>query len=113
MLISRSPKECHQQSDFLRWLVEQTVTSRFCCPTLMQSLKAVIERCGLTYKEFVEGLKQMAPDSRMFMARQNRKSSLAKLDSYGFSEEMAALSGNAANVPHHASGNGRMPQRTP
>ena len=95
LLISQSPKDAIN-SPIFDTVVEQTVT-KVLLPNPDAEFEGSYERCGLTYKEFVE-LKQMAPDSRMFMVKQNRKSSLAKLDLYGFSDEMAVLSGNAANV---------------
>ena len=95
LLISQSPKDAINTPIF-DTVVEQTVT-KILLPNPDAEFEGSYERCGLTYKEFVE-LKQLAPDSRTFMVKQNRKSSLAKLDLYGFSDEMAVLSGNAANV---------------
>ncbi len=110
LLISQSPKDAIN-SPIFDTVVEQTVT-KVLLPNPDAEFEGSYERCGLTYKEFVE-LKQMAPDSRMFMVKQNRKSSLAKLDLYGFSDEMAVLSGNAANVHIMHQAMACMPQRTP
>ena len=52
---------------------------------------------GLSRKEYDE-LVQKSLDCREFLVKQSKQSAFAKLNLYGFSDEMVVLSGNSANV---------------
>ena len=55
------------------------------------------EQTGLTRKEYDE-LVKLSLDSRTFLVKQSKQSAFAKMDLYGFDEEMAVLSANSNNI---------------
>lgn len=54
-------------------------------------------KCGLTDKEFY-GVQKLTLESRTFLVKQGHQSAFAKLDLYGFGDEIAVLSGSTDNV---------------
>ncbi|MBP5790252.1 MAG: conjugal transfer protein, partial [Neisseriaceae bacterium] len=59
--------------------------------------KGGYKHIGLSKKQFDE-IKELNLDSRTFAVMQGNQWALAKLDLYGFREEIAVLSGTSANL---------------
>ena len=95
ILTSQSPEDAIQCSIFPA-IAQQTPTKIF-LPNPDAEYKDSYEKCGISYKEFEE-IKKLHLDSRTFLVKQNRQSAFAKLDLYGFNEELAVLSGTSENV---------------
>ena len=55
------------------------------------------ELTGMSKKEFEELVKKSL-ESRTFLVKQSRQSAFAKMDLYGFQDEMAVLSGSSGNT---------------
>jgi type IV secretion system protein VirB4 len=95
ILVSQSPNDVFRTPDAAA-LIEQTATKIF-LPNPDAEYKGAYESCGVTQKEFEE-IKALELDSRAFLIKQSRQSCIAKLDLYGFSDEIAVLSGSSTNV---------------
>lgn len=100
ILVSQSPEDAISSSIFPA-IVQQTPTKIF-LPNPDAEFEGSYQRCGITQKEYSE-LIQLSLESRTFLVKQSRQSALAKLDLYGFSDEMAVLSGSSGNIEllHH------------
>ncbi|CAM4327914.1 conjugal transfer protein [Taylorella equigenitalis] len=94
VLTSQSPEDAIT-SDIFPAIVQQTPTKVF-LPNPDAVYEGRYEFVGITRKEFDE-LVKLSLDSRTFLVKQSKQSAFAKLDLYGFSDEMAVLSGNSAN----------------
>lgn len=95
ILVSQSPNDVFR-TDNSAALIEQTATKIF-LPNPQAEYKGAYESCGVTQKEFAE-IKELALDSRAFLIKQSLSSCVAKLDLYGFKDEMTVLSGSSTNV---------------
>lgn len=95
VLVTQSPKDAIN-SPIFDTVVEQTVT-KVLLPNPSAEYEGNYQRLGLTEKEFGE-LKRLGEKSRQFLVKQNLRSSIATLNLSGMSDEIAVLSGNAANV---------------
>lgn len=99
ILVTQSPEEA-VQSEIFPAIVQQTPT-KILLPNPDAEYKneqgGGYSRIGLTVKEFLK-LKALALESRTFLVKQGHNSSFATLDLYGFSDEIAVLSGTTANV---------------
>lgn len=95
ILVSQSPEDAIASSIFPA-IVQQTPTKIF-LPNPDAEFSGSYERCGITRKEYDE-IKQFSLDSRLFLIKQSRQSAIAKLDLYGFHEELAILSGSSGNI---------------
>lgn len=95
VLPTQSPKDAID-SPIFDTVVEQTVT-KILLPNPAAEYEGNYSRIGLTEKEFRE-MARLGEKSRTFLVKQNMGSSLAKLNLQGMDEEIAVLSGNAANV---------------
>ncbi len=99
LLVTQSPEETIK-SPLFPTIVQQTPTK-----LLLPNTEAEYEndegggysRIGLTRKEF-EQLKTLSKDSRSFLIKQGHQSSFGVLNLYGFTNEIAVLSGNKKNV---------------
>lgn len=94
ILTSQSPEDAIT-SDIFPAIIQQTPTKIF-LPNPDAQYEGRYEKCGMTRKEFDE-LVKLSLDSRTFLVKQSKQSAFAKLDLYGFSDEIAVLSGNSAN----------------
>ena len=95
ILVSQSPEDAIS-ADIFPAIVQQTPTKIF-LPNPDAEFIGSYERCGLTQKEYQE-LVKLALDSRTFLVKQSKQSAFAKLDLYGFSDEMVFLSGSSNNI---------------
>lgn len=95
VLTSQSPEDAINSSIFAA-LVQQTPTKIF-LPNPDAEFEGSYSRCGITQKEFEE-LVKLTLESRTFLIRQSRQSAFAKLNLYGFEDEIAVLSGSSDNV---------------
>ncbi|MBK1781610.1 conjugal transfer protein [Advenella sp. WQ 585] len=95
LLTTQSPEDVIQ-SDIFPAIVQQTPTKIY-LPNPDAKFEGGYEKCGMTRKEFDE-LVKLTLDSRTFLVKQGQQSSFAKLDLYGFSDELAVLSGSANNI---------------
>lgn len=95
ILVSQSPNDVFRTPDSAA-LIEQTATKIF-LPNPQAEFEGAYESCGVTRKEFDE-IKTLELDSRAFLIKQSLSSCLAKLDLYGFKEEILVLSGSSTNV---------------
>lgn len=99
LLVTQSPEEA-VQSEIFPAIIQQTPTK-----ILLPNPDAEYQnaqgggyiRVGLTEKEFAI-LKSLNPQSRIFLVKQGQQSSFAKLDLYGFSDEISVLSSTKENV---------------
>lgn len=94
ILTSQSPEDAIT-SDIFPAIIQQTPTKIF-LPNPDAQFEGRYERCGMTRKEFDE-LVKLSLDSRTFLVKQSKQSAFAKLDLYGFSDEIAVLSGSSSN----------------
>lgn len=94
ILTSQSPEDAIT-SDIFPAIIQQTPTKIF-LPNPDATYEGRYERCGMTRKEFDE-LVKLSLDSRTFLVKQSKQSAFAKLDLYGFSDEIAVLSGSSSN----------------
>lgn len=95
ILVSQSPEDAIKANIFPA-IVQQTPTKIF-LPNPDAEYIGSYERCGLTLKEFSELVKKSL-DSRVFLVKQSKQSAFAKLDLYGFKDEMVFLSGSSDNI---------------
>lgn len=95
VLVSQSPEDAIK-ADIFPAIVQQTPTKIF-LPNPDAEFKDSYERCGLTLKEYQELVKKSL-DSRIFLVKQSKQSAFAKLDLYGFKDEMVFLSGSSDNI---------------
>lgn len=95
ILVSQSPEDAIS-ADIFPAIVQQTPTKIF-LPNPDAEYTGSYERCGLTQKEYQE-LVRLALDSRTFLVKQSKQSAFAKLDLYGFADEMVFLSGSSNNI---------------
>ena len=95
ILVSQSPEDAINCPIFPA-IVQQTPTKVF-LPNPDAEYEGSYQRCGLTEKEFKQ-LSELSTDSRTFLVKQGRQSAFAKLDLYGFNDEIPILSGSADNV---------------
>ena len=95
ILVSQSPEDAIK-ADIFPAIVQQTPTKIF-LPNPDAEFTGSYERCGLTLKEYQELIK-LSLDSRTFLVKQSKQSAFAKLDLYGFKDEMVFLSGSSDNI---------------
>ncbi|OOR87122.1 hypothetical protein B0181_11140 [Moraxella caviae] len=99
LLVTQSPEEA-VQSPIFPAIVQQTST-KILLPNPAAEYKneqgGGYSRVGLTEKEFIR-LRDLDNNSRTFLIKQGHQSSFAVLDLYGFSDEIAVLSGTKTNV---------------
>lgn len=99
LLVTQSPEEA-VQSPIFPAIIQQTPT-KILLPNPAAEYKneqgGGYSRVGLTEKEF-NRLKALDNNSRTFLIKQGHQSSFAVLDLYGFSDEIAVLSGTKTNV---------------
>lgn len=95
ILVSQSPEDAISSNIFPA-IIQQTPTKIF-LPNPDAEYINSYERCGLTKKEYDELIK-LSLDSRTFLIKQSKQSAFAKLDLYGFNDEMAFLSGSSNNI---------------
>lgn len=93
-LISQSPEDA-TEIDIFPAIIQQTPTKIY-LPNPDADWEGY-KKCGLTYKEF-ELIKTFPLDSRKFLIKQGKQSAIAKMDLYGFGEEIAVLSGSDDNL---------------
>ena len=95
MLVTQSPKDAINSENFAT-IVEQTPT-KILLPNPDAIYEGNYELVGLTLKQYEEIVK-LDLASRTFAIKQGRQWSMAKLDLYGFNDEIAVLSGTSANL---------------
>lgn len=95
ILATQSPEDVIK-SEIFPALVQQTPTKIY-LPNPDAKYEGSYEQTGLTRKEYDE-LVKLSLDSRTFLVKQSKQSAFAKMDLYGFDEEMAVLSGNSNNI---------------
>lgn len=95
ILVSQSPEDAIHCPIFSA-IIQQTPTKIF-LPNPDAEFENSYERCGMTLKEYNE-LVKLSLDSRTFLIKQSKQSAFAKLDLYGFKDEMAFLSGSSDNI---------------
>ncbi|MFP5074662.1 conjugal transfer protein [Neisseria sp. WLZKY-1] len=95
ILVSQSPEDAIASSIFPA-IVQQTPTKIF-LPNPDAEYEGSYERCGITRKEY-DDLVKLSLDSRTFLIKQSKQSAFAKLDLFGFKDEMAVLSGSSNNI---------------
>ena len=95
VLTSQSPEDAIG-SDIFPAIIQQTPTKVF-LPNPDAKYEGSYDQTGMTEKEFEELVKKSL-DSRTFLVKQSRQSAFAKMDLYGFSDEMAVLSGSSSNT---------------
>ena len=95
VLVSQSPEDAISCPIFPA-IVQQTPTKIF-LPNPDAEYENSYERCGMSLKEYEE-LVTLSVDSRTFLVKQSTQSAFAKLDLYGFSDQMPFLSGSSDNV---------------
>ncbi len=95
ILVSQSPEDAINCPIFPA-IIQQTPTKIF-LPNPDAEFDGSYQRCGLTLKEYEE-LAKLTLESRTFLVKQSRQSAFAKLDLYGFSDEIAVLSGSSDNI---------------
>lgn len=99
MLVTQSPEEA-VQSEIFPAIIQQTPT-KILLPNPDAEYKneqgGGYIRVGLTEKEFAI-LKSLSTQSRIFLIKQGQQSSFAKMDLYGFSDEISVLSSTKENV---------------
>jgi type IV secretion system protein VirB4 len=94
ILVSQSPEDAINSAIFGA-IRDQTPTKIY-LPNPAAEYESY-KRCHLTHKEFRE-LKALTEDSRTFLIKQGNQSAFATIDLYGFSDEIAVLSGSSDNV---------------
>lgn len=95
VLTSQSPEDAIN-SDIFPAIMQQTPTKIF-LPNPDAKFTESYEYTGMSKKEFDE-LVKLSLESRTFLVKQSRQSAFAKMDLYGFSDEMAVLSGSSNNT---------------
>ena len=95
VLVTQSPKDAINSENFAT-IVEQTPT-KILLPNPDAIYEGNYELVGLTLKQYEEIVK-LDLASRTFAIKQGRQWSMAKLDLYGFNDEIAVLSGTSANL---------------
>ncbi|MBQ9182452.1 MAG: conjugal transfer protein [Neisseriaceae bacterium] len=95
VLVTQSPKDAINSENFAT-IVEQTPT-KILLPNPDATYEGNYELVGLTLKQYEEIVK-LDLASRTFAVKQGRQWSMAKLDLYGFNDEIAVLSGTSANL---------------
>ena len=95
VLTSQSPEDAIG-SDIFPAIIQQTPTKVF-LPNPDAKYEGSYELTGMSEKEFQELVKKSL-DSRTFLVKQSRQSAFAKMDLYGFQDEMAVLSGSSSNT---------------
>lgn len=95
VLVTQSPKDAINSENFAT-IVEQTPT-KILLPNPDATYEGNYELVGLTLKQYEEIVK-LDLASRTFAIKQGRQWSMAKLDLYGFNDEIAVLSGTSANL---------------
>lgn len=94
VLTTQSPEDAIM-SEIFPAIIQQTPTKIF-LPNPDARYEGRYELCGMTRKEFDE-LVKLSLDSRTFLVKQSKQSAFAKMDLYGFQDEMAVLSGSSSN----------------
>lgn len=95
VLTSQSPEDAIS-SDIFPAIMQQTPTKVF-LPNPDAKYEDSYELTGMSKKEFEELVKKSL-ESRTFLVKQSRQSAFAKMDLYGFQDEMAVLSGSSGNT---------------
>lgn len=99
VLVTQSPEDAIN-SEYFATVVQQTPT-KILLPNPSAKYddgeKGGYKHIGLSKKQFDE-IKELNLDSRTFAVMQGNQWALAKLDLYGFREEIAVLSGTSANL---------------
>ncbi|WP_278976652.1 conjugal transfer protein [Oligella urethralis] len=95
VLTSQSPEDAIN-SEIFPAIMQQTPTKVF-LPNPDAKYEDSYQLTGMTKKEHQELIK-LSLDSRTFLVKQSRQSAFAKLDLYGFQDEMAVLSGTSHNT---------------
>lgn len=95
ILATQSPEDVIK-SEIFPALVQQTPTKIY-LPNPDAKYQGSYDQTGLTQKEYDE-LVKLSLDSRTFLIKQSKQSAFAKMDLYGFDDEMAVLSGNSNNL---------------
>lgn len=95
VLVSQSPEDAIATPIFPA-IVQQTPT-KILLPNPDAKYENSYERIGLTLKEYNE-LIEKSLDSREFLIKQSKQSSFARLNLYGFNDEIVVLSGSASNI---------------
>lgn len=95
VLTSQSPEDAIS-SDIFPAIIQQTPTKVF-LPNPDAKYEGSYQLTGMTEKEHSE-LVKLSLESRKFLVKQSRQSAFAKMDLYGFSDEMAVLSGTSGNT---------------
>jgi type IV secretion system protein VirB4 len=93
--MTQSPSDT-LQSSIARSLIEQTATFIF-LPNPSADRADYTEGFKLNDEEY-DALMALDPNSRMFMVKQGRNVTYARLDLKGFNDELKILSGTSANV---------------
>ena len=95
VLVTQSPKDAIN-SEYFATIVEQTPT-KILLPNPDAEFPNNYELLGLSKKQFDE-ISRLDLASRTFAVKQGKQWALAKLDLYGFNDEIAVLSGTSANL---------------
>lgn len=95
VLTSQSPEDAIN-SDIFPAIIQQTPTKVF-LPNPDAKYEDSYQLTGMTQKEYQE-LVKLSLESRTFLVKQSRQSAFAKMDLYGFQDEMAVLSGSSNNT---------------
>jgi type IV secretion system protein VirB4 len=95
VLTSQSPEDAIN-SDIFPAIIQQTPTKVF-LPNPDAKYEGSYQLTGMTPKEHQE-LVKLSLESRTFLVKQSRQSAFAKMDLYGFQDEMAVLSGSSNNT---------------
>lgn len=98
VLTSQSPEDAID-SDIFPAIIQQTPTKVF-LPNPDAKYEGSYDQTRMSEKEFQELVKKSL-DSRIFLVKQSRQSAFAKMDLYGFQDEMALLSGSSSNTKYH------------
>ena len=100
VLVTQSPEDAIN-SEYFATVVQQTPT-KILLPNPSakydDGAKGGYKHIGLSEKQFNE-IKSLNLDSRTFAVMQGNQWALAKMDLYGFKDEIAVLSGTSANLP--------------
>lgn len=95
VLVTQSPKDAINSENFAT-IVEQTPT-KILLPNPDATYEGNYELLGLTAQQ-CEEVTRLDLASRTFAVKQGRQWAMAKLDLYGFNDEIAVLSGTSANL---------------
>jgi type IV secretion system protein VirB4 len=94
VLVSQSPEDAINSPIFAA--IQQQTATKIYLPNPEAEFESY-KRCNLSQREFEE-LQKLSKESRTFLIKQSNQSVFAMLDLYGFSDELAILSGSVDNV---------------